>query len=645
MISRPTVARSARRGPLSAALLAVGVALWALTVAVPAGAVPTGTTGTTGAAPTGTTGAAPTGTTGAVPTGTTGTVLAGTTVSSTAGTAVEAFPADPVPPPSTAGTTTSPDPPTPTGPLPADGGGPTPPLPATPGTAVPATATTGPSDPAGPTDVRGPTGPADPTGTPGGGATPSSAASDAPAAPVRLAPEELRIVNYYPADAPWTSMWTSYSAARTDADFAAIASLNATTVRIIVQPAGVGWPTVTPAGAAALRDTVDIAAAHGLTVELTLFDLWYSWSELAASKAWVAQLLSPYRDDPRIVLVELENEMTFGHPPAVAWAQEMLPYLAIVLPGVPRSMSTNTVTALRALDAAIPRSSLDVIDIHLYGDLSTMPAYVAAARAVAAGRPVIVGEAGRSTGDGGTAGSEQGQLAHYAAVAQLTRDAGIGVFAPWTLTDFALDTMPAAFRTPSEASFGLRRLDGSWKPAADLVRRMFGPTGVPAVDPARPAATALDADGGFERADPTPSSAGRLGSWRVFDAAQIGGVGAVAGAGVSGAAMMLTRTGGSPSMVPAVCQTFLLLSGARTVTAGVSIRLEAATGFSRIAVAWFDGATYLGSSESVNARNDRSGWQRITVTGRAPAAATSFQIHLKSAYNSGTAWFDDVQLG
>ena len=44
----------------------------------------------------------------------------------------------------------------------------------------------------------------------------------------------LRIVNYYPAAAGWTRMWTSYSHPRTAADFRAIRSLGANTVRLLL---------------------------------------------------------------------------------------------------------------------------------------------------------------------------------------------------------------------------------------------------------------------------------------------------------------------------------------------------------------------------------------------------------------------------
>jgi hypothetical protein len=38
-------------------------------------------------------------------------------------------------------------------------------------------------------------------------------------------------------------------------------------------------------------------------------------------------------------------------------------------------------------------------------------------------------------------------------------------------------------------------------------------------------------------------------------------------------------------------------------------------------------------------------WSQLAVTARAPDNAASVQLHLVSADNSGTAWFDDVTFG
>jgi hypothetical protein len=91
-------------------------------------------------------------------------------------------------------------------------------------------------------------------------------------------------MNYYPADDGWTNMWTSYSHDKTVSDFQAIASLGANTVRIIVAPAAMGYPTVTSTRLAEFRDMLAVASAQGLSVQLTLFDMWHNYTDITGSQ-------------------------------------------------------------------------------------------------------------------------------------------------------------------------------------------------------------------------------------------------------------------------------------------------------------------------------------------------------------------------
>lgn len=77
--------------------------------------------------------------------------------------------------------------------------------------------------------------------------------------------------------------------------------------------------------------------------------------------------------------------------------------------------------------------------------------------------------------------------------------------------------------------------------------------------------------------------------------------------------------------------------------AAVWARGSHATGGTRIALAWYSAAgTYLGQVESRWLRTGATPWTRLTVRGRAPAQAAFLEIHLKSSFNTGSAWFDNV---
>lgn len=446
----------------------------------------------------------------------------------------------------------------------------------------------------------------------------------------RLPVDQLRLMNYYPADAGWTLMWTQYSHARTAADMEAIASLGANTVRVIVQPSALGYPTVTPAMLANFRDLLATARAARLGVQLTLFDWWHSYDDVAGSEAWLRSLLAGQAKNPTIALVELQNEIPIDNAGAIAWARTLMPFLSTVLPGVPRTLSvsgTAGAAGIQTLVGDLPGSAIDVIDVHYYGDASGAADVIRTAKSVAAGRPVIVGEAGTSTPDG--AAGEEAQARYYRVLERTTVALGLPPAAPWTFTDFTATGIPNN-PDPKEYHFGLRRTDGTWKPAAAVVKESFA--GI--VDD--------DLDGGFERE--TNNGGARLGAWTPYDT--VDGVGFVAGDAVrtGSESLCFTATSGHSSAVPSVMQKLPVLTAGERFTVTTYVDRVAPTGSERVALAWFAGnGTYLGQVESAVATASDT-WQPLTVTGTAPVGASTVQVHLKAAYENGRACYDDTTI-
>ena len=69
------------------------------------------------------------------------------------------------------------------------------------------------------------------------------------------------------------------------------------------------------------------------------------------------------------------------------------------------------------------------------------------------------------------------------------------------------------------------------------------------------------------------------------------------------------------------------------------------TGDVRIALFWQDSAgDYLGSTESSQAPTGTDGWTDLSVTASPPPGAAYAMVALKSSYNPGTVWFDDVTV-
>jgi hypothetical protein len=451
---------------------------------------------------------------------------------------------------------------------------------------------------------------------------------------------QLRIVNYYPANAGWTRMWTSYSHARTVADFRAIASLGGNAVRIIVQPQAVGYPSVKATMLSHFHDMLAVARSAGLSVQLTLFDWWGGYTDVAGSVRWLRSLLAGESGNPTIALVELKNEIPTTSPTAMTWASTLLPYLAKLLPGVPRTVSasgTSGIAGVLAVAAQLPPTALDVIDVHYYGDPAAALPTLLAAKSAAVGRPVIVGEAGRSSAG---SGGEEAQAQFFRLMAVVTQAAGLPPAAPWVLDDFTSSGVPRPIPA-ADYHFGLRRTNGTWKPVAAVVRQMFSGQRVLAGQLDLASRSTLNWDGGFEREH---NGGLQLGSWSRFDPTD--GVGVVEHRIVrsGSAAVCFSHTGARLSASPSVAQAFPVLRAGSVVRASAWVRRAGGTGREHVALAWFSAdGRYRGQVQSPAAVGQNR-WERLTVAGVAPAGAVRVAVHLKAAAERGTACYDDASI-
>ncbi len=294
--------------------------------------------------------------------------------------------------------------------------------------------------------------------------------------------QNLKEVNYYPAAAAWTYMWSHFDPAAIGRDFARIRALDANAVRIIIQPSVFGFPVVRPLMASRLADVIELAAKHSLRVHLTLFDWWSRYIDIRGSKEWVSSLLSRYRGDPRIAVLELKNEVNPADPQAMTWVTRLLPYLSTIMPGTLRTVSTASVPpgVFALFTRELRRSPPDFWDYHYYGPAGGAYSVLSRIRALAAPLPLFVGETGHSTdgAPGGQVAAEQAQAAYYRAVFGAAAALRLPVPAPWTLNDFypgAIPPSPAADR-PAQYGYGLFQLDGTPKLAAAVVRSAFSRT-------------------------------------------------------------------------------------------------------------------------------------------------------------------------
>ncbi|MCO8270691.1 cellulase family glycosylhydrolase [Actinoplanes sp. TRM 88003] len=462
----------------------------------------------------------------------------------------------------------------------------------------------------------------------------ATAKAETPAVPTlasRLAAvKSAKSLNYYPSGGGWSKMWMDWNPAKIDADLAKADALGADNVRVIIFPTTFGWPKPWYAYQDKLAAFVDMAAARGMTVKFTLFDWWDGYEEVANSVSWANTVLSRYKDDKRVISVELQNEFNANDAAAVAWAKKMVPAMRASFPTMPLTFSvdgTSGAPGMAKIKSALASTPIDYFDFHFYGNSERALAVIQNAQATVAPYPMVIGEVGLNT----LQNTEGEQAAFLARVFEAAEVAGVRSVAPWTLNDFAQGAIPssAVSRIPAQYNYGLYRLDGSAKPAAAVVKAGWTNTAMPAslMDPS------------FEL------SAGQS-PWRAYMPELGLAVKTQSAARTGKWSISLTNTGktsaGSPSY---------RVSPVDPVKAGQKWRGEvwakgsAATGTTQIALSWFDAKDkWLGGATSTWLPVGTTGWTKLVVDGVAPAGSTSMQVHLKSGENKGTVWFDDAVI-
>ncbi|MGK5678344.1 cellulase family glycosylhydrolase [Actinoplanes sp. URMC 104] len=460
---------------------------------------------------------------------------------------------------------------------------------------------------------------------------PARAAEAAPTRASRLAAvRTAKTINYYPSAAGWSKMWTDWDPARIDADLAKAQALGADNVRVIIFPTTFGWPKPWNGYQDRLASFVDMAAAHGMTVKFTLFDWWDAYEDVDASVAWAKTVLTRYKDDPRVLSFEVQNEFQPDNARAATWAKKVVPGLRAAFPTMPLTFSVDgqagapAMAKIKTLLAATP---VDYYDFHFYTNSERALAVIKNAQAAVAPAPMVIGEAGLNT----LQNTEGEQAAFLARVFEGAEAAGVQSVAPWTLNDFTQGAIPssAVSRIPAQYSYGLYRTDGTAKPAAAVVKAGWANTAMPAslMDP------------GFEL------TAGQS-PWRAYMPELGLAVKTQSMARTGKWSVSMTNTGktaaGSPSY--RVSPVTPVKSGQKW-HGEVWARGNAATGTTQIALSWFDvNDKWLGGASSTWLPVGTTGWTKLVVDGVAPAGSTSMQVHLKSGENKGTIWFDDAVI-
>jgi hypothetical protein len=449
----------------------------------------------------------------------------------------------------------------------------------------------------------------------------------------------LRLVDYFPASAGWGYMWWNWNAAQIDGDFARIAALHANTVRIVVSASAFRFPSPTPAMLDRLSQTLSLAAAHGLRVELTLFNEWHDYAAIQDSRTWARELLASLRGDPRIAYIDLHNELPsdVDHS-SLAWAQAMVPYVQSIDGGIPVTVSTSISSGTAPLEALIKGLAAtppDLYDVHYYGNAADAYATLARAKSLVGGVPLLVGETGFSTDPSygwarglqpSTLSLESYQDYYFRVVESATRALALPAAAPWILYD-----MPGQGGTTWGFHMGILHVDGSPKPAATTLAELFSGGQV-----------GTSFNNGFEL------SAGRPAQptiWRRWMAPQARFTIDRRTAHSGLASARISHAGGNHNTgCPAYfTPPVLALLPGMSYTASAWVRGRGASGQSRVVLSWSDASGhYIASSNSSSLPAGDSGWTRLSVSAPPPPGAAAVEIDLQVCENPGSTWFDDV---
>jgi hypothetical protein len=442
----------------------------------------------------------------------------------------------------------------------------------------------------------------------------------------------IKDVSAMPAGAPWREMWTQWDPLAISVDDQRVAAIGGNTVRIIVPPFTFGFPRPEPLFVDRLHKAVALATSAGLCVQLTLFDDFGNYSQVAASEKFADALLEPYNASARLSFVELQNEVDPHSTSAMSWTRALIGNLHAVVPGVPVTVSTPGkagVAGLRQLIHRLGGVQPDFYDFHYYEPAGEAVALLEGLKRLAKPRPLFVGEVGSSSAGTGSNGAEalSAQAQYLATVEGAAIADGLPLAAPWTLNDFELSALPAGVPL-NEAYFGLFTAEGRPKPAAAIISSVFRTGHVPVILNAALTDRAGGVPIGWTRAN---SGQGAFTAGVVQGRASVG----------------IREASGSADRQPAWTTVANLgrLSPQMRVTLTVWACTVSATGTSVAALAWFGvGGRYLGNATSRPVGTGTTQWQRMVVNATAPAGAAYGVVSFQSYDNSGTVWYADPRV-
>jgi hypothetical protein len=302
-----------------------------------------------------------------------------------------------------------------------------------------------------------------------------------------LDPMSVKGINYFPGEHTWERMWENWDqdAIRADLDVAKSLGVNVIRVPIDFNTFGADSPSSEMLGK--LSDLLGIADSKGMKVMPVLLDGtdYPCGSILDIHIRHVVGVIGHFKDDPRIFAWDLKNEPGLSCSMGDADIQN----IKRTVKEIRKKDTTHRLTVGLLQKNAGKASQLseftDIIQVHVY-DIPNPGSILDQAISGANGKPVIIGEFGcMSTPDCTSNPSqrccndEEGQKSHLETYLNSAKNKNIAGTFPWILEEFATkDGSEQNTPTEEDKYFGMVKLDGTLKPAANALQSFYSGGGV-----------------------------------------------------------------------------------------------------------------------------------------------------------------------
>jgi hypothetical protein len=484
------------------------------------------------------------------------------------------------------------------------------------------------------------------------------------------APTNQHTVNYYPVNNGGYQMWSNYNGSQYQDDMQTAKNLGFNTVRLsLAAMDGIfTFGTPTAAELANLTDFYNRSVEVGIKLHLGLFDWWGDYGQIRNSRTWIAAVLGALPNTTNIAVIEIQNETRYslttaygggfdsGWPTgttqygeigqvAIVWAQQVIPYIRSIAPGVPVTSSTSYGTAdLAAFFAAVNQTAAapSWYDWHCYAWSSSL-VYSALQGAISVvGNPatLYIGETGLSSTASGTQGTLQAQQAesdYIQAVRWSCAQLGIPDPAPWILFD-----MNSSAQFPGGQTCGLYDTSGNAKLAAVMYESIPPGMTVPAISingsmqgnqpdiSGNPLPARWSLYKGQKGAQPIDSAIDTINTYQGNPTILLTGSSATSGSD-------------NPPALKSCPITLPVISAGKSYAFSFALKATGSYGSPCLEISWYNSSGGYVMSTNGPTLTLGSNFKTYTLKGTAPAASAYASVFVNVANNAGRIWAGGAQ--